>query len=111
MWPAAIEQLTALIEMQPAPSASLWQQSGDLYREVELYSLAKESYLQALDAAKQIDDPSAQAAAHVGLAHTAIAFGDGDQAKVHLNTAIALYDENSQPAMAEQIEIELNKLQ
>jgi len=111
IWSAAIEQLTTLIAMQPSPSAGLWQQLGDLYREVELYSPAEESYTQALVAAEQVADSNAQATAHVGLAHTAVASGDNAGAKAHLNTAIRLYRENGQPEMAEQVGVELKKLQ
>jgi hypothetical protein len=111
IWPAAIEQLTMLIDMQSTPSPGLWQQLGDIYREVELYPLAEKSYTQALVAAEQIDDLGTQAAAHVGLAHTAIASGDNDGAKTHLDTAITLYRQNTQPTMAEKLVIERQKLE
>jgi hypothetical protein len=82
----------------------------DLYREVELYLLANESYTQAL-VAEQANNLNAQATAHVGLVYTDVASGDNGETKTLLNIAIILYRENGQPTMAEQVEAELNKFQ
>jgi serine/threonine protein kinase len=107
---AAIDQLKQLVEASNAPSANLWQQLGDLYFEVGLYLLAEESYNQALAAAKNSDDLSAQAAAQVGLTHTALTFDEVETAIEHLAAAETLYRESGQVDLAEAVATERNKL-
>ena len=103
---AAIDRLQQLVEVLPAPAANLWQQLGDLYFEVGLYLLAEENYHQALTAAEQSEDLSAQAAAQIGLAHTALAFDEVETAIEQLQAAAALYQQAGQPDLANTITLE-----
>jgi tetratricopeptide (TPR) repeat protein len=107
---AAIDQLNQLVKTSPVPSANLWQQLGDLYFEVGLYLRAEESYNQALAAAKNSDDLSAQAAAQIGLAHTALTFDEVETAIEYLDAAESLYREIGQVDLAEAVATERNKL-
>jgi serine/threonine protein kinase len=107
---AAIDQLKQLVEAPQALAANLWQQLGDLYFEVGLYLLAEDSYHQALTAAKQGEDLSAQAAAQVGLAHTALTFDETEAAIKQLQTAAVLYQQAGQPDLAKAIAIERDQL-
>ncbi len=98
---AAIARLERLADSQGVTSAYLARQLGDLYLEIESYDRAEEQYRAALAAAETGQDKSAQAAAHFGLAHTALAQGQTKQALDFLNTAEALYRQTGETERAE----------
>lgn len=110
MWSAALEQLIPLAQAQNPPSATLWQQIGDLYMQVELYTLAEQSYSQALTAAQANEDVSGQAAAQFGLARTALSFDEMDKTLEHLNAAESLYRQAGQKDLADTVAQERDKL-
>ena len=104
-------ELEQLIAAQATPSAYLLQQLGDLYFEVELYTQAEESYQAALEAAQTGNDPTAQAAAHFGLAQ--VLSGDDENKQValdHLTRAEMLYRQAGETALADQIAAERAKI-
>lgn len=111
LWAAAIEQLQHIAQSEETPSAGLRQQLGDLFLEVGLFSQAEEQYQVVLAAAEAGDDAEALAAAHVGLARTANAFAELNQAITHLTTAETLYREAGQTEQADQIAAERAKLE
>ncbi len=106
---AALAQLEPLAAAQQPPSASLWQQVGDLYLEMELTDQAETTYQQALSAAAATD-PAAQAAAHLGLARVALTFGETAPALDHLTAAETLYRQAGQTDLADQVAAEREKL-
>jgi hypothetical protein len=108
---AAIDQLQHLIEAEPAPSASLHQQLGDLHLEVGLYLQAEADYQAALAAAEQAGDLASQAAAHIGLARTAELFEESEAVLDHLNTAEVLYRQAGQTEQAESVAAEKAELE
>lgn len=110
MWSAALDQLVPLAQTQNPPSATLWQQVGDLYMEVELYTQAEQSYGQCLAAAEANEDLSGQAAAQFGLARTALAFDETEKALKYLGDAENLYRQAGQKDLADQVAAELAKL-
>jgi tetratricopeptide (TPR) repeat protein len=110
LWAAAHEQLERLALSEQPPSASLWQQVGDLYLEMGLAGQAETSYQQALSVAASNADPSTQAATHLGLARAALAFSETTSALDHLTAAEALYRQAGQPDLAEQVVAEREKL-
>jgi tetratricopeptide (TPR) repeat protein len=110
MWLAALDQLVPLAQTQQPHSATLWQQVGDLYMQVELYVQAEQSYNQALAAARANEDLHGQGAAQFGLARTARAFDETDQALEHLKAAEALYRQAGQIDLAEVVTKEQDKL-
>jgi hypothetical protein len=83
---------------------------GDLYIQVELYVQAEQSYNEALAAARANEDLRGQAAAQFGLARTARAFGETDQALENLKVAEALYRQAGQTDLAEAVAKEQDKL-
>jgi tetratricopeptide (TPR) repeat protein len=72
-------------------SPYVFEQLGDLYMEVELYSRAEEKYQMALKSAESIADLSAQGTAHTGLARAAWALGETEQAVDYLDAAKDVY--------------------
>jgi hypothetical protein len=110
MWSAAVAQLERLVE-QGVTSTNLWRQLGDLSFEIELYSQAEAYYQDALSAAETDADPSAQAAAHAGLARVAHAFEETDQALAHLQTAEVLYRQAGETEQAELMAAERVKVE
>jgi len=111
MWTAAIAQLERLADTQGITSAYLFQQLGDLYVEVGLYGRAEENYRRALDAAEASADKSALAAAHVGLAQTARAFRETEQALDHLTAAEDLYRQAGETEWTEMVATARAKLE
>ena len=100
---AAIAQLQQIAAQGDAISADLWQQLGDLYLEIGLYTQAEENYQKALSAAQANNDQSAQAFAHFGLAQTAYLFNENEQALDYLNQAEALSAQIENNVLAEAI--------
>jgi tetratricopeptide (TPR) repeat protein len=110
LWTAAISELEQLTQAHNLTSANLWQQLGDLYAEVGLYVLAEESYNQALTFAESEQNPGAQAAAQVGLARTALVFGESEQTIGFLTAAENLYRMARQDELANGVKAELAEL-
>jgi len=90
---AAIAQLEEIAANGGAISADLWQQLGDLYFEIGLYTQAEEKYKNALSAASTNDDQQIEALANFGLAQTAYVFNENEQALDYLNQAETLSDQ------------------
>ncbi len=100
---AAIAQLEALAAQQPAPSAALHQQLGDLHLDAGLPGPAEALYETALTAAQDGNDLTAQAAALLGLTRTAAAFDEIEAAVGHLAEAETLYRELGQTDLADAV--------
>jgi tetratricopeptide (TPR) repeat protein len=111
MWSAAMDQLQHLTTLESAPSASLYQQLGDLYMEVGLYLQAEANYQAALAAAETAGDQASRAAAHVGLARTAELFEEFEAVLDHLNMAETLYRQAGQTEQAEAVAAEKAELE
>lgn len=100
---AAIAQLEQITANGQAISADLWQQLGDLYFEIGLYTQAEEKYQNALSAASANDDQQAQAAAYFGLGQTAYVFEEDEQALDYLDQAEALYRQIGDDVLTEEV--------
>jgi tetratricopeptide (TPR) repeat protein len=99
---AAVAQLEALAEADRVVASPIFQQWGDLQFEMGLYLQAEKHYQRALAVAGEAE-PAAQAAAHLGLARVASAFGEIEQALEHLVTAEALYHQAGEMEQAEMV--------
>lgn len=100
---AAIAQLEQIAAKESLISADLWQQLGDLYFEIELYTQAEENYQKALSAAQANDDQQTEALAHFGLAQTAYVFEENEQALDYLTQAETLSDQIGDNVLAEAV--------
>ncbi len=101
LWDAAIRQLESLADKEG--KSGLAKQLGDLYFQVGLYARAEASYQVALAEARLGNDPSAQAAALLGLARVTDAYGEREAAIGHFRSAEALYRTAGDPVRAEAV--------
>lgn len=88
-WDEAIDQVQQLIKAQKKVSPYLLHHLGNLYFEAARYAGAEENYHAALIAFDAGTDKPARAAACLGLARTARALNDADQALKYLKTIMA----------------------
>lgn len=88
-WDQAIDRVQQLIKVQKKVSPYLLHHLGNLYFEAARYAKAEENYYAALIAFDAGTDKLARAAACLGLALTARALNDADQALKYLKTIMA----------------------
>lgn len=83
--------------------AAIYKMLGDIYRQVSLNLLAKESYLRAGEMANQSGDRPIYAQIHAGLAEVLLSLGQEEAAKSAFEQASDAYRELGDTATAEEM--------
>ncbi len=89
-------------------AASRWfRAAGDAFAEITACSQARDAYLEALDAARQVatPDPRAELELHLRLRPVLVPLGDYGQARAHLEAAEALSGRLGKAALAAKVHI------
>ncbi|MDJ0718131.1 MAG: tetratricopeptide repeat protein [Prochloraceae cyanobacterium] len=105
----AIELLEDTIERN-TPSIALYQNLGDIYRQVGLNLLATKPYLEALKLAEAEEDVARMAAAQVSLGEVEMSLGNKDEAVQWLEKAVAGYRQLGDSKKISQLQRQISRL-